>query len=326
MANSTDPNDSNNLSDVINDEDGDNCYQSVSEDEDVSNVNELVNKCLNMKPKMRTDSTQNKVGKRKLKAIFARNTAENTAKIGAVTRKQSKSISSSGTVRDSVEGLYKDMQADFTALQTHVSSVNKRIDDVFDILRNLSDRVDSLEGQDDDRSSQILDLESRLMKQEYLNSEFERKSRANQIILTHPDINANSANLNNLIQKFIQHKFEVPQAKLKGLIARKIGPNIHSVHVKFPRDEIIGELFKIKKELRSENKDADLFLNEFLTPYNYNLLKTLKEIKAACIKKKLPMIIYSAFNFQGRLYAKVSKDADRILIRDKFDISNLVAS
>ena len=312
-----------NTTDEINE-----AYESISEDEDNQDMSTLINSCLNMKPKMRPDPSKSKVGKRKLKAIFDRNPTDNISKLGVVTRNQTKSTSSSsgptGSVRDSVEGLFKDMmQSDFTALQTHVTNVNRKINDIFDVLRNYSDRIYSLESNDNEQHLQIMDLESRLIKHEYINSENGRKTRFNQIILTHPEINATGDDLNNLISKFVQRKFQVPQAKLQGLIARKIGSDSHTVHITFPGVGIVGELFKIKKQLWNEKKDNNLFLNEYLTPCNYNLLKTIKDVKAACIKKKQPVVIFSAFNFHGRVYIKKSKESDRILIKDKFDTKKL---
>ena len=265
-----------------------------------------------------------------MKAIFEKNANSNLTKIGVTSRNQAKTTTSgkagTGSVRDSVESLYTDMQSDFNALQTNVSIVNIRINDIFTVLRNLSDRVDILEGCDQSQSLLNDDLEARLSKQEFFHSELERKARTNDILLTHPDLNASNANINKHVAAFIQRKFQLPLAKLNGLTARKIGPDIHTLLISFPNEKTVGELFKIKKELRSENKDDDLFLNEFLTTYNYNLLKSLKSIMAVCRKKKQPEIIYSTFSFRGRIYVKKTKDSDRILIKDKSDIKKLFQS
>ena len=303
-------------------------YESCSDNDDNSTVNDLVDTCLNMKPKIRPSSAK-KVSNNKIKALIDRNTTTNVTKIGVITRKQSKTTTTpgkAGSIQDSIENLYSDMQSDLGALQTQFSNVNNRINDVFAILKNVSDRVDTLEGHDRAQSLLIEDLESRLIKQEFINSETERKARANQILLTHPNLNSSAADLNKTVITFIQNKFQLPLAKIKDVSARKIGPDDHTVLVSVPNESVVGDLFKIKKQLRNEKKDDHLFLNEFLTEFNYNLLKSLKAIKSACIKKKQPPLFYSVFSFRGRIYVKIAEDSDRILIKNKHDIKRLLTN
>ena len=64
-------------------------------------------------------------------------------------------------------------------------------------------------------------------------------------------------------------------------------------------------IFIARRNMRSENPEScdDFFINEKLTHYNYELLKTLKNEKKRRTTNKLPNF-RNAYSFEGRIYVK----------------------
>ena len=118
----------------------------------------------------------------------------------------------------------------------------------------------------------------RLEKLEFQASENERKNRLLQITIAHPSINNNTHDLHSHTVNFFRNVMKMEN--------REIDANLHAQKTQTPTKILVklshhrykAFIFAARRKMRelSDSYTAELFINENLTPYNFSLMKMLK--------------------------------------------------
>ena len=287
---------------------------------DNSSVNKLVNKCLAAKPTMR-NTVNSKYGRpsytplkgdKFLKDDFLR-LPNNSHNMDSAEDKET----------DNNCDMKKIMRDVTTEIKQDLGNVNFKLDRLANVMDNLIERVDVIEQNESELKQKCDEYESRIAELEFYMDDCKRKERLNKLLFHGNIINATSTTLKADVHKLFVDKLKLPADLIKEVGVFKFGTGSHSVLLDLP----IHDSPNIKKELflamrgfsqgeNAENVDsANLYLNEFLTPRNAELLKCCRDLKK--VKR-----IHSAFSFQGQVYIKISDSADKKRIKTKSDIPN----
>ena len=105
-------------------------------------------------------------------------------------------------------------------------------------------------------------------------------------------------------------------------------PRPHTVIIKCSERRYKLFLYAAKKKLRSEypNLFENFYMNDYLTSYNYSLMKRAKEISKLRVRD-LKRTFESIYSYNGRVYVKIRRsDASEsaILIKGSSSIDVLV--
>ena len=87
-------------------------------------------------------------------------------------------------------------------------------------------------------------------------------------------------------------------------------------------------LYKTRKRLSTDGEQicSNLFLNDHLTPYNYNLLMTLKR-EITKMSTEMSPNFESVYSIEGKVFVKIkrsSPNADAIWIKSTSNIENFL--
>ena len=90
------------------------------------------------------------------------------------------------------------------------------------------------------------------------------------------------------------------------MTARKI--KINTVLICFSSKRYKGFLYATRKKLRTSNNpiNGDLFINENLTGYNFDLLKKLKRERKSRLDSNCVNKIESVYTFDGKVFVKTN--------------------
>ena len=233
------------------------------------------------------------------------------------------------------------MHADLLNLTNKFDTVIECVLGVVEGLDKLEKRIEALEGSSEQSSIKDIDnrlkiVESkqsvpsyasvttshpqnivptdndRLDRVEFLTSEEERKKLLLEINLTHPEINNGDSNLENHLKHFCSSKMGMPNREIDANIKVFKTARQNSVNIKFSDVKYKKFIFITRKKLKSENPESwqDLFINEKLSKYNYEILKTLKNER----KKResdSSANFASVYSFEGKIYAKKLVNGER---------------
>ena len=218
----------------------------------------------------------------------------------------------------------KVLQDSFREITTDLSNLNTKIEVLFTSMINILDKLDEyetrllkLEERPTPQASYASQVRSappsdhdRVDRLEYQASEQEREKRNCQVTISHPKIETSSADLTNHIKNFMETdlKMDIREVDVN-MTVRKIRDK--TVLVNFSSKRYKGFIFSSRKNLRSNSEPItnELYINENLTPYNFKLLKTLKEEKKRRISAENEIKIDSVYTFEGKVFAKVNRNA-----------------
>ena len=145
----------------------------------------------------------------------------------------------------------------------------------------------------------------RLDRVEFLTSEDERKRRLLEVTITHPDIDKDANQLDEHIKKFLTSKIKMNEREIDANLkafksARDKTTKVIFSHIRFKKF-----LFAARRKMFLDDRDAcqNLYINENLTPYNYDILKTLKREKKRREENNEPNLD-AVYTFEGRVFVK----------------------
>ena len=185
----------------------------------------------------------------------------------------------------------------------------------------ISDQPSNVESSHDHHHS------SRLDKLEFSASEVEREKRQLQIVVTHPNINNESSSLTDHLTIFFTDTMLMTTREIDSNFKAVRGGQKHAVLITFSCRLFKTFLFSAKKKLRLNNSPQvdNLFINDNLTKYNYDILKRLKTEKKNRMLNNLPCVS-SIFSFDGKVFVKRCNGCEKIYIRDIEGMNNLMKS
>ena len=152
----------------------------------------------------------------------------------------------------------------------------------------------------------------RLDRLEYRNSEEERMRRSLEVNITHPTIDNSVEDLEAHVREFLTGNMHMENRSIDVNMKVKKSPRENTVQITLSHIRFKRFLFIAKKKLREENvhNAENLYLNEYLTSYNFEILKKLKAEKKRRNESNLPFFD-TVYCFEGRIYVKKVRSADK---------------
>ena len=294
-----------------------NCDRSVPSN---NTVNEMADRCLKMKPEYchAGNSTKSKAPTKsaELKMTLRSSLSQPTA--GILSGNSSKSpgialdssnLASHDNTRDAVNGVFSDFR-------TQIQDLCIKFDQVYSVITQVLDNVSDLEEKHDDLSYNVQTNTDGLLDLENKFEELERRQRLNKALLTYDNLDLNNSIWRGQVNAILLKILNVDQFYLDGIIVSKFGNNGKTVLLEFVSPEIKRLLFAGKKNAREAGDLNNIYLNEFLSAKNLELLKKARDLKK---QKK----IKAAFSSEGRVYIKLTDDSERKLVNSMADLENL---
>jgi len=272
------------------------------------------------------------------------------------------SKSDSNGMNKKMDDLLQDINKDFQGINKDLSSLHKKINDLHTFVTATADNVSELEKrvvkleQLDSRVKQLekfltqqettyasitnninnndqltpnsTSSSTRLDKLEWASSEIERKKRILQVTLSHPEINTDQPNLSSYAIEFMRTSMKMPAREIDlNLFAQK-GFKPNSLLITLTDMRFKKLLFSTKKKLRVQEEDINpnLFINEYLTSHNLNLLMNLKKLRRQRALENLPCYT-SVYSFDGKIFVKLDRNDNNIAsiqVKTAPDIASLL--
>ena len=290
-------------------------------------VKRQINYCLNMQPENNKFSSLGDLRK-KLDKLTPRQVDHKQTKLRSIR---------STTTEKNLDNTIHELSTDLLRLNTNFECLLEcfyTILDKIEELTSLKERLESMDlrlthleckisepevsvnnsRQDGSSSEQT----TRIEKLEYLSSEHERENRLQQVIITHPRIDSDSNRLAEHVRDFLSTTMRMTGREIDANMRVSKRKRAHTVLVTFSSRLFKTFLFAARKKLRLDNDEqaAELFINENLTQYNFSFLKQLKGERKRRVEAGLPSFT-SVFSFDGKVYAKVTSNAEKIHIKNK---------
>lgn len=302
--------------------------QFLSDEDNETRINSAINNCLSLKP------TYVKANKSKAKNM--NNLRSQLQKCTTTTTKQR----SSARIDDK-----KKLEEYFREMSTDFSNLGKKFDTIISCLTGVFDKIDEIESRMNDLESRATiqqgslyaDIaaapprppdDARLDKIEYITSEEERKRRSLEVSLTHPDIDHSTEDLNNHLRVFLSGHMKMENRSIDANMRVRKSSRDHSVLITLSDIRYKRFLFAASKQLRLHHPQLyqNFYLNENLTSYNFELLRTLKTEKKRRNELNLPCYD-TVYSFDGRIFIKKTRTTDRtsaICINTRRSLQNLM--
>lgn len=283
---------------------------SVNSSEDASNndsVQELVKNCLSMKPVYQNSSTK------KTKAPTKSESLRMTLRSSTPRMDQQKNGDSNGkrdndNKKKNVDDVFSDFKSDIQNLCAKFDNVYSIMVEAIDNIVDLEQKHDELSDTVDVNSNRIRDLEEKF-------DDLDRKQRLNKALLTCNDLDTESATWKKKVTDLLTNKLKVEKSHMSGIGISKFGKSKNTVLLEFISMQTKRNVLAIKRNAADSQDLNNIFVNDFLTPKNLELLKAARELK----KKKL---IHAAFSAGGLVYIKQTENDDGTLIKSKNDLPN----
>jgi len=234
--------------------------------------------------------------------------------------------------------LMSNFKSSFDDENLKLESMRPQVKDILTCMEKLLKKQQKMEEKINELEEKLSTIESnsitmnleksndshRLDDLEFDQSERQRSDRLLEIQISHPKLNHKSKNLKAATLKFLKTELKMP--------AEKIDPNCsvstnreHSILMKVNDFKFKKNLFAMKKELKLKNDDIakNLYVQDNLTKFNYNLFRKLKdELK----RRRESNIInfYTVFSLNGKIFAKLTKDSEIMYIKNQNAIESFL--
>ena len=203
-----------------------------------------------------------------------------------------------------------------TELETYFDSLNE----IMDMIKVLSERIEEIDQKlqlpqtssyaDATRSNpdapslinkRLEKVEFSLEKVEYQSSEYERQNRLHQVTITHPSLDVNSQNLFSTATYFMENILMMERRQIDANMYVQTTKRAQTILITFSDQRFKGFLFKARKNLPQQQ--FPIYINDFLTNFNYKILKMAKEERRRSYDNLNP-IYETVYSYNGRIFIK----------------------
>ena len=143
----------------------------------------------------------------------------------------------------------------------------------------------------------------------------DRVSRQRKVILNYSAFNTNSANYQVTVKRVIKDALKLPDGLINQIAISKFGRSTSTVLLDLPSLAARFTIFERKSKLRTNETYKYLYINEFLTKRNAELMKQAR-------KRKKEKRLHSVFTLNGQVYVKRSEGGEKQLILNVNDLDN----
>lgn len=283
--------------------DGDNSDEYLSGDDSTQG---LVKRCIEMKPEYR--NKKNNREKVPTKSESLRMTLRSS-----MSKTPNSTNADGKTENDKTKSAVDDAFKDF---KTDIQNLFSKLDNVYSVVLQSIDNVAELEKKHDELSDTVDDNSAYIRELEFKYDDLERKQRLNKALLTSSSLNTDGSAWKTDINNILVNKFKVDKSCMWGINISKFGKGNNTVLLEFISPEIKRQVFATKKSKLGSQEMNEVYLNDFLSPKNLELLKAARELKK---KKKL----HAAFSAGGLVFIKLNDKDDSKLVKSMDDLIKL---
>ena len=198
-------------------------------------------------------------------------------------------------------------------IKEDLNGVNSKLNRMLSLMRVFLNKIKKLESKVEEQDKIITNHKREIQHLTNRCDNNERLARSNKIILASPVINTQTNNFYDAVKLILRDGFELPPGIIAMIMINRFGCAKVTVLLDLPSAAIKANIFSAKKSLRDKPEYANLFVNEFLSRKNGELLK-----KARALKKEEKLV--SAFTYNGQVYIKKEENGDKILVSDMTDL------
>ena len=174
-------------------------------------------------------------------------------------------------------------------------------------------------------SDQVSDIKQRL---DFTESEKIREKRVLQVCITHPSIDSSSDNLEQTVVDLLRNKLAMEEREIDKNMRVTPSKRENTIVVSFSSPRFKKFTFRAKKKTRLNNDSNldGLFISDYLTAYNYNILNNLRIWKRERSEKSEPCY-ETVYAYEGKVYVKRKKsDNNGIYVKNMKSFIQLKSS
>lgn len=220
-----------------------------------------------------------------------------------------------------IEDCFRDITAD---ISTKLETMANVVIGALDRINQIEERLDALEGYvGDDAPSyasvtafsektniQVSDIKERL---DFSDSEKIRASRLLMSCITHPSINRESENLKQDVISVMRNEMNMDDREIDKNMQVTTSKRENTVVVSYSDQRFKKFTFTAKKKLRENNIDHEgLYVNDYLTSFNYNILNSLRMWKKDRVCRG-ESCYESVYTYEGKVYIKMKSKENKSL-------------
>ena len=291
----------------------------------------LTNQCLNMKP-----AYQYSVKVNELKEKLNNSRKKRSPTKGVVNPPQKPSGSrSSPRFQEDNQKIDNSIRSFRAELDTYHESLNE----ILDMIKKLHEKFDDLEKkQIAQNGASYADAlrtnpaevpvsstsEQRLDKLEFQSSENERLNRVLQVTITHPALEANSQNAYRNATHFMEDVMLMEWREIDANMYVQTTRRANTILITFSDQRFKSFLFKARKRLPQQQ--IPIYINDYLTSYNYKILKLAKEERRRN-NESLNPLFETVYSFNGRIFIKKrssNSSSEDILVKSPENLNEII--
>ena len=147
-----------------------------------------------------------------------------------------------------------------------------------------------------------------------------------EVNITHPDLNKDSNDLVGDKKQFLIEHLKMERRSIDANMEVRKCPRDNTVTIKCSNIRYKRFLYTANKKLRAETPNNNLYINDNLTTYNYDILKQLKTARKRLIDQGA-ICFDSVYTFDGKVFIKKSFSDNKenaICIRNRQESTKLI--
>ena len=205
------------------------------------------------------------------------------------------------------DNLYEAFGNSVAGIKNSMSAVDGKLNRMLEIMRKFSSRVKKLELQSNEQEACITNQQKEIDVLRNRCEANDRISRLNKIIMNYSAIDTTHENYQVNVKCILRDISKLAPAVIDEIFISKFGKSKSTVLLDLPSIATKATIFRCRADLRSSDDYSELFLNEFLSKRNAEIMKAARAIK----KKKL---LHSVFSLNGQIYVKTTADDEKRFI------------
>lgn len=297
----------------------------------------LTKQCLNMKPvhhyAVKVNELKDKLNKNRQKRSTTKPLVNQSQKPSNIRSSPRLQADDRQKIDDSIRSLSGGLKNLSSDLDTYTDSINE----IMDMISVLYERLEEIDKKltaptnvsyaDITRSNldaPVSTNEKRLEKLEYQSSENERLNRVHQVTITHPALDGNTQNLFSTASHFMENIMMMDWRQIDANMYVQPTRRRNTILISFSDQRFKSFLFKARKNLPQQQ--VPIYINDYLTNYNYKILKLAKEERKRNYEN-LTVLFETVYSFNGRIFIKKRRSdptTEAILVKSPENLEEIV--
>ena len=221
--------------------------------------------------------------------------------------------------RQKLEISYKQLSGDIKNLYAELDVFFESINEICDHIQLLHEKIDGIDkklttsngsqtyadvarvNSNSDVPTSTSYRNKRIEKLEYQSSEQERINRVLQVTITHPSLDLNNPDLFGTAYYFMENIMKMGRREIDMNMYVQQTRRPHTVLITLSERRFKSFLFRARKNLPQQQ--IPIYINDYLTNYNYSILKLAKEERKRSFDN-LNVLYEIVYTYNGRVFIK----------------------